>query len=414
MNAPWLTRRVALAVLVMSAVGGPHGREASDPITEWSVAASNLVAASGMDPLRAPITFALLHLAMYDAVTTVVAEGSPYAVRPHVTRPASAEAAAIEAGYHILRVEFPTLTAQVNETHQWLSSLVPDSLARQNGARVGALVARALLELRSNDGRNSATPYDPGTGPGVWIPTPPGLLPATTAFLAKVTPFLLDSPARFRPSGPPRLRSERWANEYAEVRRLGGRDSTARTPGQTATALFWEPLAGTVWPASIRRLAREEALDLPRSATFQAAAFAAFADSLIACWDAKFHFNFWRPVTAVRAGDVDNNRGTEPDSTWEPLAITPNFPEYPSGHACATAAVAHTIEAFLGPDVLIPTRNVVTGEERFYRGAAEVSDEVIEARMLLGVHFRSADEDGADIGRRIARLAGRQFPASRR
>jgi len=142
---------------------------------------------------------------------------------------------------------------------------------------------------------------------------------------------------------------------------------------------------------------------LQSSARFQAAAFAAFADGLIACWDAKFAFNFWRPVTAIQHGEADGNNLTAANSAWEPLAITPNFPEYPSGHACATAAVAHTIEDFFPHDVFIPARNVFTGEERFYRKAGDVVDEVIEGRMLLGLHFRSADEDGADIGRKVAR-----------
>lgn len=158
-----------------------------------------------------------------------------------------------------------------------------------------------------------------------------------------------------------------------------------------------------MWPATIQRLAKNQALDLTSSARFQAAAFAAFADGLIACWDAKFHFNSWRPVTAIQDGHTDGNPLTEPHPGWEPLSITPNFPEYPSGHACVTAAVAYTIDDFFSYDVYIPARNVMSGEERFYRSARDVVDEVVEARMLLGLHFRSGDEDGADLGRKVAR-----------
>ena len=138
-------------------------------------------------------------------------------------------------------------------------------------------------------------------------------------------------------------------------------------------------------------------------------AFAAFADSLIACWDAKFHFNVWRPVTAIHQGDADGNPRTIPDPAWEPLAVTPNFPEYPSGHTCATAAVTHVIEDYFRHGVAIPARHVASGEERVYRSANEVVDEVIEARMLLGVHFRTADEDGAEMGRQIARRIRREW-----
>lgn len=206
---------------------------------------------------------------------------------------------------------------------------------------------------------------------------------------------------QFRPAGPPALGSEQWARDYNEVRALGALTGSTRTPEQTAIAWFWEPIATTVWPASIRRLAAEHGLNLESSARFQAAAFAAFADGLIACWDAKFAFNTWRPVTAIHAA--------ERAADWQPLAVTPNFPEYPSGHACVTAAVAHTVEHFFNRSVPIPARNVVTGEERVYRTAADVVNEVVEARMLLGVHFRAADEDAADMGRKIARQIGERW-----
>jgi hypothetical protein len=382
---------------------------AVDPITEWGIAASSAAVASAMPPLRTPITFAILHLAMYDAVNAISGDREPYAVIPRVVHPASPHAAAIEAGYRVLVAEYPTQQPMLQVTYEKLLAGVPESAARKNGAEVGAAVARRLLALRANDGRNAAVPYVPGSGPGVWVPTAPGFLPATTAFLANVVPFTMDGGSQFRPAGPPRLRSRKWVEDYDEVRAFGAKDGSERTLEQTGTALFWEPLAGTVWPATIRRLAREQSLDLASSARFQAAAFAAFADGLIACWDAKFHFNFWRPITAIQNGDTDGNRRTEADPDWEPLAITPNFPEYPSGHACATAAVAHTIEDFFQHDVSIPARHIVTGEERFYRRASDVVDEVVEARMLLGLHFRSADEDGADIGRKIARQIRRHW-----
>jgi PAP2 superfamily len=374
-----------------------------DPITEWSIASQTAVAAAGMAPLRTPITFAILHLAMYDAVNAVVQDREPYAVSPSVHRPASAFAAAVEAGYRVLLMEVPSQKAALDAKYAQLTASIPDSQEKMSGAAVGAAVAQQFQLLRANDGRNLNIPYTPMPGPGMWIPTPPAFLPATTAFLARVTPFTMDTPWQFRPNGPPPLDSRQWARDYNEVKTLGARDSSLRTPEQTATALFWEPLAGTVWPATIRRLAREQGLDLPSSAHFQAAAFAAFADGLIACWDAKFYFTSWRPVTAILQGDTDGNDLTAPDAGWEPLANTPNFPEYPSGHTCATAAVAHTIEDFFAHDVLIPTRNVNTGEERFFRKASQAIDEVIEARMLLGLHFRSGDEDGADIGRKVAR-----------
>jgi hypothetical protein len=403
---------VVACIVVLCLTTGLSTRPAAaavDPIAEWSAVASSVAAASGMSPLRTPITLAILHLAMYDAVTAIAGDRQSYAVNPRVPGRASAYAAAVEAGYRVLLVELPSQHARLQITYEQLLAGEPDGMARRIGVKVGAAVARRLLALRANDGRNDVITYVPGSGPGVWVPTPPGFLPATSAFLARVAPFTMTSPSQFRPSGPPRLRSRRWTADYNEVKALGAKDASARTAEQTATALFWQPLAGTVWPATIRRVAREQLLDLTSSARFQAVAFAAFADALIACWDAKFHFNFWRPVTAIRQGDTDGNSRTEADPVWEPLADTPNFPEYPSGHTCATAAVAHTIEDFFQYDVYIPARNVVTGEERFYRRATDVVDEVVEARMLLGIHFRSGDEDGADIGRKIARQIRRDW-----
>lgn len=373
-----------------------------DAVTEWSVAASQLATATGMSGFRTPITLGLVHLAMYDAVNSATGTHSPYRFSHRVRHPVSAYAAATEAGYRVLLAEFPTQEASINATRERLLAGVRPGQAQTIGLALGAMAAQRLLEERAGDGRNASVAYIPGSGPGEWVPTPPGFLPAAAVFLAQVRPFTMRRPNQFRPDGPPALNSDRYADDYNEVKTLGARDSQVRTPEQTATALFWEPLAGAFWPASIRRLAGEKRLNLADSARFQAAAFAAFADSLIACWDAKYHYNFWRPVTAITQGDTDGNDQTEADFGWEPLSTTPNFPEYTSGHACATTAVAYVIEDFFPRRTRIPARNVITGEERFYTRARDVSDEVIEARILLGLHFRAADEDGAEIGGRIA------------
>jgi hypothetical protein len=402
MSAHQLSKTFAVVAGVGLLLSIPTRVAAVDPITRWSVEGARATAAAGMAPLRTPITFAILHAAMYDAVIAVGGTGDRYAVAPPVKRPASAEAAAVEAGYRILLAEVPSQQAALELVYGQLLSLVPDSAAKQNGMLVGEDVARQLLAIRASDGRNAVIPYVPASGPGVWVTTPPGFLEVSTAFLARVTPFTMDSPSQFRSAGPPPLDSKQWARDYNEVKALGAHTGSTRSAEQTATAWFWEPLAGTVWPDSIRRLATEQGLNLESSARFQAAAFTAFADSLIACWDAKFAFNTWRPVTAIRAGDTDGNALTERAADWLPLAITPNFPEYPSGHTCVTAAVAHTIERFLPHEVSIPARNLVSGEERFFRKASDVVEEVVEARMLLGVHYRFADEDGADIGRKVA------------
>lgn len=407
-----MTRTVALGfgVATLVLLNAPPLRTAAalDPIAEWSTAASTAASVTGMPPLRTPITLALLHVTMHRAVAAANETGARHLERAQEGSPGwsaavSASAAAVESGYRILTAEFPSQQPALRLTYDALRAGEPDTPKTRRGLALGAKVAERMLAARANDGRNAVIEYTPGSGAGAWIPTPPGFGPATTAALAHITPFTMSSPSQFRPAGPPSLESKRWAVDYNEVKALGSKDSTVRTAEQTATAWFWEPLAGTVWVPTIRRLARERALDLESSARFHALAFAAFADALIACWDAKFHFNTWRPVTAIRNGGTDRNRRTEPDPDWEPLAVTPDFPEYPAGHACVSAAVAHTIEDFFHRGVAIPARHIGTGEERYFNRAGDLVDEVIEARMLLGVHFRSADEDGAEMGRRIAR-----------
>jgi hypothetical protein len=402
-------KRITLALLcgALLVLALRSGADAAVPdvINEWSTSASQLAAtAPAMHPLRAPITLAILHLAMYDAVNAVVGTREAYIVRPAVPRAASAYVAAVEAGYRILMHEFPGHAGMLDAKRLALLDGIPDGAEKTNGAIVGATTAESLLTVRRADGRNATRPpFTPGSGPGAYVLTPPKHVAVDSEFLAYVTPFTMTGPAQFRPAGPPALDSKRYADDYNEVKALGVNGGSTRTDEQSETGMFWQPLAGTVWTATIRRLAREQALDLPASAHFEAAAFAAFADGLIACWDAKFHFRFWRPVTAIGAGEIDGNTRTAADPSWSPMFETPNFPEYPSGHACATAAVAHTIEDYFDHDVVIPAHSIRTNTERTYRRASDVVNEVIEARMLIGVHFRTANEDGAEVGRKIAR-----------
>ena len=395
---------VLMALALDATLSPPASRQtgADESITTWSELASELAVRTGMSPLREPLTLALAHLAMYDAVNAVSGGFAPYTYtdrHPH----ASPDAAVIEAAYRVLAVEFPGEIAALGDSRNEALAAIDDGNAKTEGIAVGAAAAGALLAARVNDGRNAAVPYTPGSGAGIWVPTPPGFLNAAAPFLAHVTPFMMTSPDEFRPQGPPRLGSRQYADDFVEVKALGHSQSAARTPEQTATALFWAPLAGTVWPWSIRRVSAERGLDLLTAARFQAAGFAAFADALIGCWDGKFHFNFWRPITAIHDAASDGDPRTTPDSSWAPLAVTPPFPEYPSGHACVTAAVAEVMEDFFPHDLRIPARNVVSGEERFYTRARDIIEEVIDARMLIGVHFRSADVDGAAIGRAVAR-----------
>lgn len=396
-------------------VGATAGAERAagtpvDPITEWSALASELAAKDGVSPLRLPLTLALLHLATHDAVASVRGTPRPYLAAVPVERPAAPEAAAVEAAFRVLVDELPRQRPGLEAARERALARLLEGPARTNGVTAGARAAAALLDRRAQDGRNADLSYAPRNRPGRWVPTPPAHRPVLAAFLARVTPFTLSSPSALRPAGPPAVGSDRYAADYQEVRRLGRSEGSARTPEQTAAARFWAPVAVTVWPATVRRLAAESRLDLAASARFQAAAAVAMADALIACWDAKYHFDSWRPVTAIRSGETDGDPRTEPEPDWTPLIETPDFPEYPSGHAAVTAAVTRVIEAYLPAVTRIPARNVDTGEERDYGRAEDVIREVVEARMLAGVHFRAADEDGATLGEAVARHVLARLP----
>lgn len=312
----------------------------------------------------------------------------------------------------MLLAEFPGQQASLDAARVTSLAALADGPAKVNGLVIGRLAAQRLLARRAEDGRNASVPYTPGSGRGAWIPTPPDFAPPAAPFLARVDPFTMTAPAQFRPPGPPPLGSERYATDYHEVKELGGKHSTKRTREQTATGVFWAPSAATVWPVSIRKMATDNGLDLIASARFQAAAFTALADSLIACWDAKYAFNFWRPVTAIRVGDSHGDPKTAPDPQWEPFDPTPAFPEYPSGHCCLTSAVGHVMSDYFANSLSIPARNVVTGEVRIYKDVPQLVDEVTDARMLIGVHFRFANVDGAAMGKQIALQIRRDFFAA--
>jgi hypothetical protein len=219
-----------------------------------------------------------------------------------------------------------------------------------------------------------------------------------------VTPFVLKSGDQFRPSGPPALGSRRWARDFNEVKEIGSSTSTTRTAEQTLVARFWAEPPVQQAHASFRRFVTDHALGVNDAARFMAMVSVTYADALIACFDAKYHFAFWRPVTAVRAGDTDGNAATVGDPSWSPvLPATPNHPEYPSAHSCGTPAGGLAVARFLGTDRIDFTVPSITGlGDRHFATVADLRDEVSNARIWGGIHFRSAVVDGAAIGKRTA------------
>jgi hypothetical protein len=407
----WLTGIAVVAATVLV----PTTTVYADVVLDWNAyAARAIVTVGGQVPPRALIRLAMVHLAIYDAVNAI--EGEPfdgYASTPLVDRPASPEAAAATAAYDVLVALFPGQTADLDAKYAASLALLPDDIARAHGIAVGHQAATAILNVRAQDGRDATAIYVPGSGPGVWVPTPPAFLAAQAPETPFVQPFVLNAASQFRPESPLRLRSEDWARDYNEVKELGAAVGSARTPEQTDIARFWSDNPPLQWNRAWRALSVAKGLGLADNARYFAMLTSASADALIACWDAKYAYNFWRPVTAIRAGDSDGNPDTAPDETWIGLLITPNHPEYPAAHGCFSGASTETLKYFFGTDeIAFSMDSTVPGVVNPVRTYSRLSDalaEVLDARVYGGMHYRHSTLMGANVGKQVSRFTTRHF-----
>jgi hypothetical protein len=411
-RARTLFMSIPVALLVAS---GAHGQPATPaPVATltgpavldyWGTQFTSLGAAVPENPLRTQVRIAIAQLAMFDAVNAVL--DGPY--RPFASRPvsipgASPDAAAIRAAYVVALDEFPTQTATIDRIYTTSIAGLPASPgAIAAGICVGEAAAHAVLAVRFGDHRNDPDleGYTPGSGPGVWSPTPPAFMNPQTPFLQFVTPFGYDDPARFRPHAPPALDSRTYTIDYNESQDLGQATATSRTAEQSATALFWSPSASALWTANIRSLART--MDLLTAARFEAIGTAAVVNALVACWDAKYTYMFWRPVTAIRAGETDGNAKTEPDPAWTPFIVTPSHPEYPAAHTTVGASVLAFYTVWFGTDQFqVPLAFTGNGGAvRYYTHVNEIHAEEANARVWGGMHWRHSTEVGTRVGRRV-------------
>ena len=409
--------RMALTViaLCLMTLVIPANIVCADEVLEWNAhAAKAIVSVGGQVPPRALIRLAMVHLAIYDAVNAI--EGAPfegYASVPAVNRPASEEAAAATAAHDVLVALFPAQAADLNAKYATSLAALPDDGAKANGIVVGQQAASAILIKRAEDGRDAAVIYTPGSGPGVWVPTPPAFLAAQAPETPFVQPFALNSAPQFRPEPPFSLSSEDWARDYNEIRALGPAVGSIRTPDQTDIARFWSDNPPLQWNRAWRALSVAKGLGLADNARYFAMLATASADALIACWDAKFFYNFWRPVTAIRAGDTDGNPETAPDPAWIGLIITPNHPEYPAAHGCFSGASTETLNYLFGTDEVgfSMDSNVagVVNPVRSYDRLSEALQEVLDARIYGGMHYRNSTRVGANLGKQVSRFTTRHF-----
>jgi hypothetical protein len=364
-------------------------------------------------PGEAAVYMAIVHVAIYDAAVAIEGGYRPYAIA--ITAPnASPEAAIATAAHHTLVGLQPALgltpaqQAILDGDYAGYLAAIPDGAAKTSGIAVGEQVAEAVLALRANDGRDENPTLDdldpPAPGPGVWEPNPSG--PVLGLRLPGILPLALENAWQFRPDGPSALTGAEYTEDFQQVKEFGRFDSTARTQEQTTQALFWTDHDLRQWNDAMLRLATDpnHPLDLVQAARMLAMAHVAGGDAMVGCFDAKFHSWFWRPWQAIPRADTDGNPATEPDPTWQPLRPTPNFPEYPSAHACHSGAVAEALAGFFGTDnVSFSLDSRVTRTTREYERFHEAVMDVNLARVLAGFHFRNSDLEGSNLGRHVAR-----------
>ena len=400
------------AVLLISLI---QISQAQDMVLDWNAHAANaIVGVANQPPPRGLIRLAMVHVAIYDAVNAI--NGYPfdaYAVTPHVDLPASSEAAAATAAHDILIALFPNQQADLDAKYAVSLATIPDGPARTNGISVGQQAAAGLLLFRANDGRDAVVSYTPKSGPGDWNPTPPGLLPAQAPEVALVQPWTLKSPSQFRVAPPPDLTSNKWVRDYNETRSLGVATGSARTPEQTDLARFISDQPMLQWNRAWRGISVAQGMSLVDNTRFFAMLTTASADSLIACWDSKFFYTFWRPVTAIRAGDSDGNPETDPDPTWIGLVVTPNHPEYPAAHGCLSGASTETLKTFFGGDkfdfTMDSTVAGLTNPVRHYTRFSQALNDILDARVYGGMHYRNSTQKGAKIGKQVSHYVTSHF-----
>jgi hypothetical protein len=389
------------------------------PVAHWSLEAQRAIVpppggVGNKFPGEAAVYMAIVHVAMHDAVMAIQGGYRPYAVSLAAPAGTSPEAAIAAAAHRVLVALLGTQRGDLDDRYAAYVSKLPGNVAKMNGIAVGEHVAAGIVALRANDGRNADPEYiqQPPPGPGVFEPDP--TRPVLGIRLSRIKPLVLDSPWQFRPDGPTPLTSQEYATDFDEVKRLGRFDSTARTDSQTIDALFWTDHDLRQWNEGMLRLAADRGLDLVQTARMLAITHVSGGDAMIACFDAKYHYMFWRPAIAIPAADTDANSATEPDAMWRPLRATPNFPEYPSAHACHSSAVVEALGTFFGTgEVHLSLASDATGTTRKYNHLHDVVKDVEHARVLVGFHFRNSDLEGSILGRNVARFVLGRFSLRR-
>lgn len=391
-----------------AADGEQNQPEQVNAVIEWNRTLLAIVRTPGAQPptIHSTRNFAILHAAIFDAVNSIEPKFTPYLVRfPEVPRNASKIAAVDEAAHDVLASLYPTFQASLDTELQQDLAQLPDNEGKADGIAVGQAVASRLLALRSADGANVTAPvYVPGTQPGDYQLTPPNFAPADFTQWPKVTPFALDRANEFRPGPPPALTSDTYTEVFNEVKDLGIIGSTTRTTEQTQIGEFWNGNIQDFWNEIAQTAAIAHGLNLEHSARLFALLNIGLADTAIAFFDAKYTYNFWRPVTAVQLAGTDGNPLTEPDPNWVPLTTkTAPDPSYPGAHSAISKAGATVLSSYFGNQFTFDvTSESLAGVTRHFNSFSAAAEEAGLSRIYAGQHFRTDHVAGKNLGRKVA------------
>jgi len=395
-------RKVLLAATMLGAAPSAF----ADVITEWNEKAVAFVTPR-MVPAAGQRVVAIMQVAMFDAVNSIERRYRPYLAALPTAATASKEAAAAAAAGTVLVGLYPQEAELKSALAAYLAT-IPDSDAKSAGIKLGEAVAAKVLEARGKDGADAPDAYRYKTKPGVYVPTPI----TVSSTWSNVKPFALASASQFRPQPPIALKSEQWATDYNEIKELGGKNSTKRSARQTEDARFWLITGPQSSEPVVRQIVAAKKMSLIDSARFMALTAMAGADAAIAVFDAKYHYEFWRPITAIRNGDNDDNPATERDASWQPIDNTPMHPEYPCAHCIISGAISSAIETALGtpeiPEVTM-TSPTAPGVTHRWNNIGAYNDEVSHARIWAGFHYRFSVRVGQDMGRKIGEHVVKNF-----
>ena len=402
------TRKIRLITLLIGLLLIASPVVNADAVTDWNKRACDLVGPGNFETPHANRALALMHTAIYVAVNAITKKYPAGEIKIEAPAGASVDAAVAAASRTTLLKVAQSRQTEVESAYRAALAAIPDGHAKTDGIAVGEAAAAAILSSRIEDGSGATETYRPYTIAGVYVPT---VLPAVTVWPQR-KPWLMTTADQFRPGPPPDLKSELWARDYNEIKSIGGKSGSKRTTSQTDIARFWEATGPAIYHGLVSSVTTAPNREITQNARLLMAVTQSVDDAMIAVFDAKYFYNFWRPVTAIRNGDIDGNDATERDPSWTPFINTPMHPEYPCAHCIVSGAVGTVLEAEIGNaklPVLATTSATANDARRTWLTVEDFIQEVANGRIYDGVHFRNSTEVGTALGKQVGTLAVAKF-----